>query len=551
MNGALLVAGLALVCVASAVDINRKSRNGQPFLPGVPPALGNSTHLVKQHHFIFKAGHPAAAMPDAFAGAAILVAVGFIGMVALMAESRASDSGTATVKLHRKAAPALQVMDVMVVAAAVAVDGIISTVATALLPEIVGSSEAEIIVLARPLVVLATMPFLMVLLQGGVQSGRLAIGLGLLLLASTCLVQSIAHSMLSLLVGHALYMVASGFVLVSAVHIVMLQASLANAVLSLNTIFAAAAASFFYAPTIGSALRDFFGGEAALMVSLAGTAAFTCCVWALVSLVGFDRAAGVPSDVGVAIKARGAFEAIADTMRDTKQLVLLGGVLLSSAGLSLHGASVPLYLGSLESLNPAALEIAQASAGAVLVLAVLSSGVVYDTLSGAGILRGMVIGLVVNMLGLRTVIQAQASVDGRQLITLIGFFASHCGLGMYLGFALPTFLLLARSKGPTQLGESISRSTAAVASFSLGLMWLLGDVVGTGFQLLLCPAIGLKNTILTFASALLVHTFLVLTVSRWTLAMDKDSAAQADLALGAAIEEASVPVEDHERSSWA
>mmetsp|Transcript_114909 Transcript_114909/g.199123 ORF Transcript_114909/g.199123 Transcript_114909/m.199123 type:complete len:564 (-) Transcript_114909:17-1708(-) len=559
MNGGLLATGLAMVSVASAVDVTRKNHNGQPFLPALMPALGNSSGLAKQHHLEAaqlsspsgSSRHPVVegGAQDAFAGVAILIAVAFIGMVAVFAETRAADSGTSAAVPHRRAAPMLQVLDVIVVTAAVAIDGIISTIATSLLPEIIGSSRAEIIVFARPLVALVTMPVLIGWLQGGVRSGRVAIGVGLLLLAITCMVHSMARSVVSLLVGHAVYMVASSFVLVSAAHTVMLQASLANAGLSLNAVLAAAAASFIYAPWVGSALRDSVG-DTAMMVFLAGAAAFICCVWALVSLVGFDKATSASSGIGIELKTRSALEAIGDAMQDRTQLILLGGVLLSAAGLSLHGASVPLYLGSLQSLNPAALEVAQGCAGVVLVLTVLSCGVVYDSLGGAGVLRGMVIGLVMNMLGLRTVIQAQASADARQMITLIGFFTSHCGLGMYLGFALPTLIVLARIRGPMVFSDLGAAPTAAFAAFGLGLMWFLGDVIGMGFQLILCPIIGLKNTILTFASALLVHTVLVLTVPRLTLGADKDSAAQADLALGAAIEEASEAVEENERSTW-
>lgn len=546
MHTALVASSFATFFVTSAIDVNRMNHNGQPFLPvSVPAAISHlPEHGTAKQYQLEPGSHATASMQPmvtapssaAFVGVALAILSAFSGLVFMTTMK----SGFAEA-LGPRAAVTMQVLDALVLAGAVAVDGIAYTIASSVLPELVGGSMAQLIFFARPVVALLSMVTVTGWLQTGVQSGRLATGMGLLLLSCACLVPLTTVSGLPLIVGHAILNVSSGIVLLSALQTVMLQAPCTRASWNLDALFAASAASLTFGPWVGNVLRDSLS-EAALMVFLAGVAAVICCALVLVSCFTARSSAVDAVEDYVQLGARSALQAMRDAVGSSKQLLLLGGILLSAALLSLQGACVPLYLSGLDNLNGALVHNAQLSSGVVLVFTILSCGAVYDMLSGPCAVRSMVVGLVLHILGLRLLIQAQGSAAGGQLFTLIGLFASHCGLGMYLGFALPTFMLLARGRGYAVGNGRGKFSNAASASCALAAMWLVGDTLGMGFQLVLCPVLGLQNTIMTFATALLLHTFLVLMAPRRTCGTEKETA-HTDFTLGAALGEQAAPAE--------
>lgn len=205
-------------------------------------------------------------------------------------------------------------------------------------------------------------------------------------------------------------------------------------------------------------------------------------------------------------------------LQDTQHRVLLTGIALSAAVLSLHGMLMPVFLGqpSLPAAEISADDLGAAlgqgaACGAAMGAALLFCGLVADSLLRCPktVATALVAASAAGALGLRAVVAGHQS--ARPVLVMLGLLASHLSLGSYLGSALPLLVALPAANRARRPNPSI----AAVLSAAIWAFWLLGDGLGAAAQLFLSWRIGLDGTVLFFGVALALHTVTVLTVPGW------------------------------------
>jgi len=262
-------------------------------------------------------------------------------------------------------------------------------------------------------------------------------------------------------------------------------------------------------PWIGGVLAAWWGAPFA-MATLAAACEVTCllylatCIWIVEAPA--DVQLGHPLEGGLTSTL---FTVASKTLQDPRSCVLLVGVGLGAAVLSMHAAVVPAYLDGQDwSVGGADLAAAEGLAQACLGLAVLVAAACADALGERWVVCGMVVSTVLNIIGIRCIVKGHGSVQ--PLIAAVGLLCSQGGVGGYLGLALP--LLLRITCGPCALPTA---PAAAASSGALGVALLAGEGIGVALQRGLLPALGHERTVLAFAVLLAGHVCLVLAVPGW------------------------------------
>jgi hypothetical protein len=251
-----------------------------------------------------------------------------------------------------------------------------------------------------------------------------------------------------------------------------------------------------------------------MMLILAITAAAVACVHLAVSGYVLEEPTNMEFD-HAGLKET-VFHSLAELLRDAKSCTLLGGVALSAAVLALHATLMPHYLGGPGIAQDAPFAPNESIARMTMCLAILTAGVATDAIGERLAICGMIIAVVMNVLGLRSVVEGHDA--GQAFATSIGLCASQGGVGGYLGLALPMLL----RQG---CGYSVLRAmpAAAVIAAAINVMWLLGDACGVALQMVLSPLFGPTQTILAFAILLTLFASMALVVPRQSAALEKAS----------------------------
>lgn len=391
-----------------------------------------------------------------------------------------------------------QAGDAAVATAAVAIDSAVAAAAVPLLPELAqGQQGARLLYFSRHCVALATTALVPLLLRSGMHRGRLVTAGGLVLLSASCLHLAVATSFAAVFAARAIGAMASALIIVPIFHTILLQAPTDRAGFRIDVTMCGAGIGSAFGPWVGKFLLHFMELPLVMVASSIAVAS-VCCAhlvvtgWIVGTPDGYHH--GHLSEHGF---NGSVFQAASTLLCDVKQRVLLAGVGLSFAVLSLHDTLVPAFLGQFR-----AAATGVNSAGAAMGLSVLASGLLVDVLAELGALHGMVVAQVVGILGLRAVINGLGS--AQPFMWSIGLFASQGSIGAYLGLAMPSMLRSAAS----------TKSASAVASAALGASWFLGDALGVCLQMALHLRIGHSYTIVVFAVGLAVHA-MSLVVRPW------------------------------------
>lgn len=439
--------------------------------------------------------------PLRVAAGVLAASIGWLMLVLLQSIGESDDIDAASLPVQSSPGIFFEAFLVMGAACTLAIDSTTAAVVVPILPELSGDSGSVLLFFIRPAIASTTaMVLLPAWIPKGAAWGHFITAVGLLFLASSCLCFATATSVLPVLCGQILHAIASATIFVSVIHTRIQEAAVGRIGLHLGATLGGMAVGHGCAPWLGSTLHEVCGIPA-MFVILAWMAAFACCLH-----IGVFKHEVAPSSEPKAITDTPSHAKQSATLRLIsrsllqKRLMLLGGVALAAAVVALHSIAVPLYLQSLDKADERTLSIWQGTGSLALFLAIISTGVIFDNLGIRSVIFGMVVALVLSILGLRFLVMPSA----RHELIPIGLIASFAGVGMHLGLAVPLYARLAICTGGKTDHTSIS-TVDPMASGMLGACWYLGDVLGVGGQLLLCPLVGVKLTILAFACALALH----------------------------------------------
>jgi hypothetical protein len=404
----------------------------------------------------------------------------------------------------------LRLIDLVTGAVVTATDSIVASILVAVLPQFGNAHALQVpLYFARPIVGVATAMLLPLLLRADAQRGRMLVAIGLVLLSCSCLLFVAASSLLVALLARCIGAVASAMITVPLFYTIVLQAQVPAETVGwrIGVAMFGAAAGSACGPWIGSILGQVCDLPA-MMVVLAVLAAAVACMHLAVSgrvLAEPTSHFGNPLESGL---KGNVVRSLAELLHNVKCCTLLAGVALSSAVLALHTTLLPFYLGDPRIGPDAPFAIDESLASVMLGLAILTTGVAADALGERGAICGVLVALVMNVLGLRSVVQGQGA--GQTFVTSIGLCASQCGLGGYLGLALP---MIFRSSCGCSVTPTMPE--AAVASAAISVVWLAGDAFGVALQLVLSPLIGSAHTIVVFSVLLIALASIMFLVPGW------------------------------------
>eukprot|EP00747_Dinoflagellata_sp_TGD_P187922 gnl/TRDRNA2_/TRDRNA2_46119_c0_seq1.p1 gnl/TRDRNA2_/TRDRNA2_46119_c0~~gnl/TRDRNA2_/TRDRNA2_46119_c0_seq1.p1 ORF type:complete len:556 (+),score=121.31 gnl/TRDRNA2_/TRDRNA2_46119_c0_seq1:54-1721(+) len=379
-------------------------------------------------------------------------------------------------------------MEALLPAIFICIDSSVASLTIPMLPELSQGESPSALFFARPIVATTTAMLLPLMLRGGVHRGRLATALGLMMISLSCLifgtVPSFAAAMVARIVGAA----ASAAIFVPLLHTVMLQAPIEHKGWRLCVALCGAAAGSSFGPWVGHHLYHACG-LSPMMVVLALVAAMSCFVQILET-----RRIAEEGNVACVVdqcSISSVVQASSDFANSAKHLVLLVGLLLGAAVLALHSMLVPLYLGTMDTFaDPQDLNMAEGAASLAFGLAILSAGLFVDGLGEQLAVRGAVVALVMNVLGLRAIAENPTHL----WIAMLGLVASNWGLGMYFGLAVPALVRALREEGCSVTVVATSAVTSAFVAIAL----FTGDAFGVVLQRMLYPLLGYRDTITLF-----------------------------------------------------
>jgi len=479
-----------------------------------PPSPNMSTSSTSWHANDIVHPHNLTLTRGAACAIAFLLGYATFGLSRLICDC-GRNGRVGSVKVHLFLAPVLPALDVVLAASAIAVDSAIEAIIVIVLPELRhgggnGGLGLSSLVFARPILAISVVVLLPLWLQSGLNRGRIATAMGLALLSIACLVLAMSISFLGIMVGQVMSAMASAAIITPALHTVIVEAPADRVGLHLSIPVTGISVGFAGGPWLGSVLHVHCGLPGMMAALGLGSAAMCCLIVYLSRHVGDFSAVGVarPSDLDCCQES--LLQVFFKVLFNSKRCTLIAGIGLSAGVLALHSVILPLGLGGLGYPHAGAPSCTQieGAVGVVLALSSLVPGTLVDRMGEQLAVCGLVAVLVLNVLGLRAIVEG---VDSDQpLVALGGLIASRWSLGAYLGVAMPLLLRLECSRG-----ANLILQTSAVVSASFGVAWFLGGTLGVYLQLVLYHWLGCQRTVIAFAMVLLVHAIVLLIAPGW------------------------------------
>eukprot|EP00448_Togula_jolla_P025035 CAMPEP_0170577424 /NCGR_PEP_ID=MMETSP0224-20130122/4920_1 /TAXON_ID=285029 /ORGANISM="Togula jolla, Strain CCCM 725" /LENGTH=556 /DNA_ID=CAMNT_0010900335 /DNA_START=1 /DNA_END=1669 /DNA_ORIENTATION=- len=394
--------------------------------------------------------------------------------------------------------PVAKALETMSAGAVALVVSTIDAIIAPTLPSFGGGQSTVTLLFVEPIVAVSAAVLLPLILCRGPHRGRVAAAIGLLLLSLSCILLASSDSLEAALVARAVAGAANALVLTSVIFVVTVEALVEGSGWRL--------VAAIYGVAMGGTLAPWLGARMVRTLGLAGGMVFLSAAAATASILHVAVAmaqATHDSDLAFAgsvasrhlgkFSAGSVFRAAADFFGQWRHFSLLCCLSMAAASLSLHSMVLPLQLDKLPGSSTP-----EGAAGLLMGLTILLCSLAPQLFRETGAARLLAIALVVAALGFRALADGLAS--AHPLLSSVGLVSSSAGLGAVLGLAAPLLPALLRAGAAS--GDVLA--PAAVVSASITVALRLGAAFGVGTQLALYTALGYKQTILVFATGLVL-----------------------------------------------
>mmetsp|Transcript_96147 Transcript_96147/g.170640 ORF Transcript_96147/g.170640 Transcript_96147/m.170640 type:complete len:473 (+) Transcript_96147:58-1476(+) len=190
-----------------------------------------------------------------------------------------------------------------------------------------------------------------------------------------------------------------------------------------------------------------------------------------------------------------------------QQLVLLAGIGMTAAILSLRTGLLPVFVSSFRWHAEGLPQLPTGLSAVLTGAAVLLAGVLPRCIGDNWLHAALALNAALPAWGLRAIVNG--CFGARAMEVSCGYMAVCIGLGGYLGISVPLLARMSMRAGPPSSPVAMDISLAIVSSL------FLGDGLGVAFQITLLPMIGAGRTLLGFAACLALLASAVLMSLPW------------------------------------